>query len=73
MVAYQVRYAQSTMEHGSDTSTIGRRAVQTPSVREWSTALSQLRISLIYHLPGCGLPELSRERWRLLGLSLRWI
>ena len=45
MVANQVRHAQSTMERGLDIPIIGRRAVQTRSMREWSTTLSRLRVA----------------------------
>ena len=41
---------------------IGRHAVQTPSMREWSTALSQLYMSLISYSPGHGLLELFRGK-----------
>ena len=53
-MADQVRRAQSTMEYGLDISVVGRRAVRTPSMREWSTALSQLHRSLISYPLGRG-------------------
>ena len=41
MLVDQARHARTTMGHGLDISIVGRLAVQTPSMREWSAALSR--------------------------------
>ena len=56
-MADQVRRTQSTMEYELDISVVGMRAVWTPSMREWSTALSRLHRSLISYPLGRGSPR----------------
>jgi len=79
MLADQVRHAQSNMDHGLDIPIVGRRAAQTPSTREWSTALSQLCMSPISYSPGCGLPELLQGKMvptrsvSPVGMKMMWM